>query len=283
MFPGNTGTKFGRYHVAEPFRAELQHLYRGAPLKTVQWGIPIPVLDQEDLLAQGIDTAQLVPGAAKADALGSCTANATAASAAERCRAEGTGLSWLNLKPAPGSSEQTVSATDAVACEKWAITFYDLCTRQTGDPAQEWPPADCGSTGLYCCQEMKRQGFIRTYQTGTGGRALASMLQAGSVIMGIPWFNAWMEPGKDGFVDGDGSIAAYDAAVASGVAGGHEVCIYQLPQVIQAASGAVELQRSWVQGRNSWSASWGLSGDFRLHLSTAEWLAQQVDLKQFVL
>ena len=34
------------------------------------------VLDQSDLLAQGIDTSELVPGAKEVDALGSCTANA---------------------------------------------------------------------------------------------------------------------------------------------------------------------------------------------------------------
>ena len=74
MYQGTTSTKFGRYHVAEPFRAELAHLYGGTPLKTAAHEIPIPVLDQEDLQAQGIDTSQLIPGAPKADALGSCAA-----------------------------------------------------------------------------------------------------------------------------------------------------------------------------------------------------------------
>lgn len=272
-------TLFGRYHVAEPFRAELQHLYRGVPLKTAEWEIPIPVLDQEDLQSQGIDTSQLIPGAAKVDALGSCTANATTASLTELYKRHGLGLSGLHL--ALGWEDQFLG--DAVSCEKFAIIFYALTTHQTGDPAQEWPPSDCGSTGLYCCQELMNHRFIRTYQTGTGGQTVASMLQNGSVIVGSPWFNSWMEPDSNGFIDGDGSMAAFEAAVNSGVAGGHERCIYQMPVLKFHPNGMVDLQNSWVTERNSWSASWALNGDHRIHLSTLDWLAQQTDYKQFVL
>lgn len=282
MYQGTTSTKFGRYHVAEPFRAELAHLYGGTPLKTAEHEIPIPVLDQEDLQSQGIDTSQLVKGAFKVDALGSCTANATTASVAERYKSAGKNLARLEL-PAAGSYYMGVNTRSAVECEEFAILFYDLCTHQTGDPAQEWPPTDCGSTGLYCCQQLIRQHFITSYRTGTGGTTLASMLQAGSVIMGSPWFNSWMEPDKFGFVDGPGTMEALQAAMSSGVAGGHETCAYQLPQVKLTATGQVDLQNSWAQVRNSWSFGWGLGGDYRIHLSTIDWLAQNIDLKQFVL
>lgn len=278
MYPGVTSTKFGRYHVAEPFRAELLHLDTGTALKTVAHEIPIPVLDQEDLQSQGIDTSQIIPGASKVDALGSCTANATTASAAERYTAAGKDLDLLLGRFTQGN--RTVSSRE---CEAWAIRFYDLCTHQTGDPAQEWPPTDCGSTGLYCCQQLIRQHFITSYKTGTGGHALASMLQAGSVIIGSPWFNDWMEPDPDGFIDGDGSMDALRITMGSGVAGGHETCAYALPKVKLTATGQIDLQNSWVQVRNSWSPSWGLSGDYRIHLSTIDWLAQNIDLKQFVL
>lgn len=285
MFQGTTPTKFGRYHVAEPFRAETIHLYRGAPLRTVEHEIPVPVLDQEDLTTQGIYTDQLIPGAQRVDALGSCTANATTASVAERYKAADRDLGGIHVT-GPGNGialVQYVSTTDARACERFAIVFYDLTTRQTGDPAQEWPPTDCGSTGLYCCQELIRQGLIRTYKTGTGAVTLASMLQAGSVIMGAPWFNSWMEPGADGFVDGDGSMDAFEQAMNSGVAGGHETCIYMLPKLTLTATGQIDLQKSWVQVRNSWSSSWGMHGDYAIHLSTIDFLAQQSDFKQFVL
>lgn len=276
-------TLFGRYHVAEPFRAELQHLYKGAPLKTVAWDIPIPVLDQEDLLSQGINTAQLIPGAQEVDALGSCTANATTASLSERyTAARKLILPSIDLRTNDGQ-EAVISQTDPELCEEFAIVFYDLCTHQTGDPSQEWPPTDCGSTGLYCCQELMSQKLISTYQTGTGGQVLASLLQAGSVIVGSPWFNSWMEPDSAGFIDGDGSMDALQAAMNSGVAGGHERCIYEMPVLKLQPNGQVDLQASWVTERNSWSTSWALSGDHRVHLSTLDWLSQSTDFKQFVL
>lgn len=284
MHDGITPTKFGRYHVAEPFRAELAHLYQGAPLKTAEWEIPVPVLDQEDLQSQGIDTSQLIKGAQKVDALGSCTANATVASLSELYKRRGMSMLQLGLPSNDGTLGITVSgAAAAREDEEFAIAFYDLCTHQTGDPAAEWPPTDCGSTGLFCCQQLIRQKFITSYQTGTGGQALASMLQSGSVIMGSPWLNSWMEPNSLGFVDGDGSMDALQIAMNSGVAGGHETCVYKLPMLFANPDGTVNLERSWVQVRNSWSASWGLSGDYRIHLSTIDWLAGNIDLKQFVL
>jgi hypothetical protein len=281
-YPGVTATKFGRYHVAEPFRAGRQHLYRGTPLKPAHWTIPIPVLDQEDLLAQHIAVENLIPGARPGtDALGSCTANATTASVTELYQRAGRPLAGISISD--GTTRYTAAAGSAAADETFAIVFYHECTSQTGDPAQEWPPSDCGSTGLYCCRELIRQGLISTYQTGTGGETLASMLQDGSVIIGSPWFNAWMEPGPSGFVDGDGSMDALQAAMNSGVAGGHETCAYQLPQITLTGAGRVSLQESWVQVRNSWSRSWGLDGDYRIHLSTLDWLAQSTDFKQFIL
>lgn len=259
-------TRFGRYAVAEPPRFAAMHRPTSA-LRQVAWTIPLPVLDQEDLLAQGIDTSKIVSGAAQVDALGSCTANATTASLAERtAAAHGT----LPMPP------------DAVGAEEWAIAFYHRCTDQTGDPSQEWPPTDCGSTGLYCCSELRRMRLIHSYQSGADVLQLLSMLQQGSVIQGTPFFNAWMEPDQDGFVDGDGSTAAIEAAIESGVAGGHETCVHAIEQLdAKDPSGPGTVLRV----RNSWSASWGLSGDFRVHASTLDYLcryASACDFKLFV-
>lgn len=262
-------TRFGRYQVSEPMRFDLLHLHDGAPLKEVSWTIPIPVLDQEDLLEQGIDTATLIPGAQQVDALGSCTANATTASLAERLHAADNG------KFVPGKT--------AVDFEEWAIGFYHVCTDQTGDPSQEWPPTDCGSTGLYCCQELEKQRMISSYKTASGALNLLSLLQAGTVIQGTPFLNAWMSPDSQGFIDGDGSMEALEAAIKSGVAGGHETCVHAIVQLAQAQGKPIELEKTVVQVRNSWSDAWGLSGDFRLHASTLQWLSQYVDFKQFVI
>jgi hypothetical protein len=271
-YAGSTSTKFGRYQVAEPFHFGRLHMHADdTPLRETSWPIPVPVLDQEDLLRQGIKVGQVVPGAKDVDALGSCTANASMASLAERLAAADKPLTAAGL------------SGNAVADEKRAISFYHADTMQTGDPAQEFPPADCGSTGLYCCRELIREGLIADYQTGTGALSLLSMLQAGSVIQGTPWFEAWMQQDADGFVDGDGSYGALEAAVESGVAGGHETCVHQVVQLAQTSAGAVDLRNTVVQVRNSWSPSWGvLGGDFRLHASTLQMLSQFVDYKQFV-
>jgi hypothetical protein len=278
MYDGTTPTKFGRYHVADPFRPELLHLHRGEKLKPVQWEIPLPVLDQEDLLAQGIDTSALVPGAQKVDALGSCTCNAGTVSLAERY-ATTHGLTALGTAKFGGI---TLSNTDAVADEKFAISLYHAVTDQTGDPSQEWPPTDCGSTGLYVCQELQKRKLIGSYKTATGAANAASLLQSGTVIFGTPFFNSWMEPDGHGFIDGDGSWDALQTSIASGVAGGHEMCSFGLEAVAYTKIGTLDLDNTVALIRNSWSGSWGDAGSCRIHLSTLNWLSGSIDYKQFV-
>ena len=82
-------------------------------------------------------------------------------------------------KPAHGDATRLVSEcvglprpTDPVADEKFAILLYHAVTDQTGDPATEWPPTDCGSTGLYVCNELERQGLIVGHLTATAGAGL---------------------------------------------------------------------------------------------------------------
>lgn len=271
MYNGTTSTKFGRHTVAEPPRFDLLHLHRGEKLREVDHEPPIPVLDQEDLFAQGIDTSTLIPGAAKVDALGSCTCNAGTASLAERLHAAGTVL------------PEGLSLTDAKACEEYAIRLYHDVTDQTGDPAQEWPPTDCGSTGLYVATELIKRGVISSYKTTHGATHLVSLLQAGTVIQGTPWFNAWMEPDANGFIDGSGSIEDLASAIRSGVAGGHETCVTAVEHLELDVIGRVDARKTVLRVRNSWSSSWGDHGSFRIHVSTLDHLGSHVDFKQFVI
>lgn len=259
---------FGRYAVAEPLRGATLHLHDGAPLREVSWDIPIPVLDQQDLIRQGIDTSRIVPGAQRADALGSCTCNAGTASLAERTFA------------AKGRLPEGVHPTDPVADECYAIALYHEVTDQTGDPAREWPPTDCGSTGLYVCTELEHQRLISSHRSAPDVASMLSLLQQGTVIMGAPWFRSWMEPDRYGFVDGDGSYASLVTAIESGVAGGHETCIAAAERLMEAAG---DLSRSHVRVRNSWGRSWGDSGSYRIHCSTLAMLGSHVDFKAFVI
>jgi hypothetical protein len=281
MYAGTTSTKFGQFAVAEPLRFDLLAFHDDTPLKEVEHDIPIPVLDQEDLHQQGIDVTKLVPGAADTDALGSCTCNTGTAHIAERWAAAGKDLSGLQLTGGTGAI--TMSATDSMADEEFAILLYHLVTDQTGVPSQEWPPTDCGSNGLYVCQELIAQGFAASYKSASNVTADITLLQSGSVMQGGPWFNSWMKPDSNGFVDGDGSYEAMRAAVNSGVAGGHETLQHGIPQLALASNGSVDLANTVIKVRNSWSTQFGLNGDYLLHASTLNYLLKYYDFKAAVL
>lgn len=279
MYQGVTPTKFGRYAVAEPPRFDLFHHARPA-VTTVDHEPPIGVLDQEDLLAQGIHVSALVPGAPDADALGSCTCNAGTVSLAERLYAASRDPHALvNAGIMPETDEYTGGDPRVAAThnEQFAIRLYHDVTSQAGDPAQEWPPTDCGSTGLHVCTTLERRGVARAHRVATSVEAALSLLQDGTVMMGAPWFNAWMEPDEHGFVDGDGTPDDLERAMSSGVAGGHETCL----TAIEAAS--ADLLSVVIRVRNSWSASWGDHGSYRVHASTLRMLGSHCDYKQLVI
>ena len=281
MYEGPTRTKFGQISVAETLRFDLLEFHDGSPLKEVTHEIPIPVLDQEDLHAQGIEVTKLVPGAQDTDALGSCTCNTGTAHIAERWAAAGKDLA--DLKLSSGSGELAMSASDAKADEEFAIVLYHLVTDQTGETSQEWPPTDCGSTGLYVCQELISLGLAQSYKSAASVTGALSLLQKATVMMGGPWFNSWMNPDSNGFVDGDGSYAAIQAAIKSGVAGGHETLLHGIQQIAQAADGTVDLGNTVLRVRNSWSTQFALNGDYLVHASTLNYLARHYDFKAVVL
>ena len=281
MYHGPTTTKFGQVAVAEPLRFDLLEFHDESTLKEVDHVIPIPVLDQEDFAKQGINVTKLVADAQATDALGSCTCNTGTAHIAERWAAAGKDIAGLQVTGASGAI--SLSATDAVNDEKFAIVLYHLVTDQTGDPAQEWPPTDCGSNGLYVCQELIKLGYASSYKAASSVTGAITLLQTGTVMQGGPWFNSWMNPDSNGFVDGDGSIEALQAAIQSGVAGGHETLQRGIPQIAQASNGSVELQNTVIKVRNSWSTQFGVDGDYLLHASTLSYLARHYDYKTAII
>jgi hypothetical protein len=273
-------SRYGRIQSAPPM--QLHRLHVAAELSTlreVRHTVPIPTLDQQDLKSQGIDVTTLVAGAQVVDALGSCTCNAGTAHLAERWVAAGKDLADLDL------FGLTLSATDAVQDEKAAILLYHAVTDQTGDPSSEWPPTDCGSSGYYVTAELERLKLASTYKSASNVQGALSLLQAATVMQGTPFFYSWEQPDSQGFIDGDGSVEALEAALDSGVAGGHETLLTGIEQLALTKSGHVELAKTVLRARNSWSASWNapLSGDFLVHASTLDMLAQYCDFKQVVI
>lgn len=273
-------SRYGRYAVTEPLHnLALVHRHDGRVLHEVTWEPPLAVLDQQDLVAQGITVAELVPGArAGTDALGSCTANAT--TAAMSCLGQHIYDDYvcevLTLAH-PGFVAGQASFSDAKTGEEAAIAFYHACTDQTGTTSTEWPPTDCGSSGPYIAEELLREALISSQRIAHGPQDLVSLLQDGPVLMGSPFFNAWETPNGAGFVDGDGSAAALEDAVRSGVAGGHETLICAVESIGEYADDPVVLRV-----RNSWSKSWGDDGDFRIHLSTLAMLGSYCDFRALV-
>lgn len=267
---------YGRIHVPEPphLLQELHfHDWSGPPLKEVDNEVPLDVLDQSDLESQGIFTTKFIPGCKEnVKALGSCTAN-TAVEALSKLLPSREFVEFVCLDHTPTEGEWH-PYNDTDFAEAAAVYFYYLCTHQTGDPASEWPPTDCGSSGLYVVDELTKLGFIKGAKIATAGLSLLSLMQKGPVMLGTPFFFSWEEPNAQGFIDEDGSLGALEKAIHSGVAGGHEITL----TAIESLGGNPVLRF-----RNHWGRSWGDAGCGRIHLNTLKMLGNYIDLRQLYL
>jgi hypothetical protein len=204
-------------------------------IKNQMWDRKIPILDQGQV--------------------GSCTGNA------------GTGA--LGTEPffSAGGSAALGNLTDAGALEDFAVKLYTDATIIDGYPG-EYPQEDTGSSGLAICKVLKSRGTISGYRWARSPYGLLRMLQAGPVLQGMPWYNAFFEPKDKAFIDGDTNW------LSSGQAGGHEV------EAIGVELDTQDAFNSVITYANSWNASWGDGGYFRMRLRTYEQL-RSVDLKQY--
>lgn len=252
----------GRHLVLDPRSLAYRRPYDGQPIKPVEWAPKVSVLDQQDLLAQGIRTSQLAPGVADVDALGSCTANAATAALSVLLDADACTAAGLDV-------------TDAAQAEEWAIGLYADATRQDEWLAEQWPSDDCGSSGLGVAKALKARGLIDQYGHATTAEQLCTLLQTGPVLMGVPWYQAWFEPTTPSALLDD--ITDWRN---SPLAGGHEVAVVALEAVQQNSAGDLDYARTIIRVRNSWSASWGDSGCFRMSLAVYQTLRDQIDLVQ---
>ncbi len=272
----------GRNHVAEaPSSLRRLHFHKPADkISLVDHEPKIGVLDQSDLVSQGIHTSQFIPGCVTdVTELGSCVLNTGTEAFSNILTAADFAAYVAKL----GDQAEPASIyTDVVAAERAAIGAYHVVTSQTGIASQEWEPTDCGSSGPYLYQWAKAAGYVADEKIAVGAQNIASLLQTGGVLAGIPWMEAWFQPNSAGFVDGDGSVSALQAAIASGVAGGHEIHLSAIEKVAFDHSGLVIPAQTVIRFRNHWTRSWADNGSGRFHLSTLVALGNHADFRQFI-
>ena len=218
-------------HMVENSAQEM-----GKPIGSKEWERVIAILDQGQL--------------------GSCTGNA------------GTGA--LGTEPFYSAAGKAVlpAADDAADLEQFAVQLYSDATKVDGYPGT-YPPDDTGSSGLAICKVLKSRDTISGFRWARTAYGFVQLLQRGPVLQGMPWYEAFFQPDKDGFID------ANPAWSSSSLAGGHEV------EAIGIEVDSADAFNSAILYANSWGTSWGDAGRFRMRLRTYEQLSG-VDLKQYV-
>lgn len=251
----------GRHQVLDPRSFAYRRPYDGRPLRATAWEPRIPVLDQTNLVAQGIRTSEQYGLESDVDALASCTGNAA------------TALLSILLTPekAAGAGLDTSSAT---AAQHYAIGLYADATAEDRWQDLTWPSQDCGSSGLAITKVLRGRRLIDQYGHATTGEELCTLLQSGPVLLGMPWCTAFTQTADPaGFIDADPAWAD------SPLEGGHEVCLTALEDVA-FLDGALDPDHTVLRFRQSWGSTWGDHGDGRLRLSTYLAMREQVDLIQ---
>jgi hypothetical protein len=104
----------------------------------------------------------------------------------------------------------------------------------------DYPPDDTGSTGLWSCKALQRRGTITSYRHAFGLTNALGVLARQPVSIGIPWYESFFEPNKQGLVR---------IEPGSEVAGGHQLCF-----------DGIDADRRLVRAANSWTAGWGVDG-----------------------
>lgn len=250
----------GRHQALDSRSLAYRRPYDGHTLRPTSWEPRIPVLDQQNLLAQGIRTSADYGLDTDLDALGSCTGNAATAA-----------LSIL-LTPEQAAAAG-LSLTDPAAAQHFAIGLYADATSRDVWHEQTWPAQDCGSSGLGVAKAMHDRGLIDQYGHATTAEELCALLQTGPVLMGMPWHAAFSDPGPEGFIDTDPTWPA------SPLEGGHEVCITAL-EAVATEDDELLPSHTVLRLRNSWGSSWGDHGDARMFLATYLALRPQIDVIQ---
>jgi hypothetical protein len=200
-------------------------------LRSVAWVRRIPVLDQGQL---GSCTGNAATGALGTDSAGRTAPTAVTILPAAAARSRG--------RFQPGTH---------VLDEAFAVALYSLATVLDNVPGS-YPQEDTGSSGLGVAKALKTLGLATAYRHAFHELAVASALQSGPVIIGIPWLQSMFDPAADGRVL---------VAPSTGIAGGHEVELT-----------AYDATARTYEVTNSWGSSWGVKGRGYLTAPDLTWL-----------
>lgn len=142
--------------------------------------------------------------------------------------------------------------------ETGALAWYHQNTVEDGYQGT-YPPDDTGSDSLTSSKVAKESGVTSGYQMAGDLTSSLEALQTRPGITGIPWFNSMFDAPSSGLLAVD---------TASGLAGGHELCV---DEVVAASAPGNSTGQLLVGGPNSWGSSWGASG--RWYLKASDWWA----------
>lgn len=224
-----TDPRLGR-HI-EHDRRSLAYAHHALPksaLKAVDWARRIAILDQGQV--------------------GSCTGNAL------------TGVLGTDSAGRTATTSVTVTA-DAKGVfasgtytldEQFAVRAYTLNTILDSIPG-DYPAEDTGSTSVAAGKTGKALGLLSGYTHAYTSAAMKTALQAGPVLIGIPWYQSMFDAATDGTVTLDKH---------SGLAGGHELAV-----------SAWDGYRFRID--NSWGTSWGAQGSGWITEADMTWLLAQ--------
>ncbi|WP_329131564.1 hypothetical protein OG552_10535 [Streptomyces sp. NBC_01476] len=253
--------RFGRHQVLDARTLAYRRSYSGEPIKPADHEPNLPVLDQEDLIDQGIRTSELFPGLDDLPALGSCGGNS------------GTEVAAALLTPVEATAVG-LDVTDAVAAEKYAIGVYSDATKRDEWHDVQFPSDDCGTSGLAIAKVLRSRGICDQYGTATTAEEFARDMGHGTCLFGMPWYQAWFEPTSSALLD---DVTGWEN---SPIDGGHLVTATALEKVTFTKTGDLDPKRTIVRLRNHWTTSWGDGGSFRLSLDLYQQISDQVDIIQ---
>lgn len=120
----------------------------------------------------------------------------------------------------------------------------------------EWPTGketDSGTSVRAGLEVLRRHGLIEAYYWADGAdQIMEYLLKFGPLVFGTNWYEGMFYPDADGMIHPTGKLV-----------GGHAYFVY-----------AGNWQDKTVTLRNSWSLTWGKSGDAIISLSDVEKLMQ---------